>query len=88
MRTLVEVVADFVCPWCFIVAGRAVGIELRHDLMKRVPDTSKAHRRPLAEVRGLEQRVSSHGVTTVPSCVLNRAGSAIQGLDSLISSIH
>jgi predicted DsbA family dithiol-disulfide isomerase len=202
--TLVEVVADFVCPWCFIgkrrldraladsgrredytirwlpyeldpsmpaaglerssyrarrfgslersmhmdlratLAGRDVGIEFRYDLMKRVPNTSKAHRlvlwvglhgdqrdavdalfrayflegrdigvrdtllevaeelllprseidalfrddRSLAEVRGLEQQVSSYGVTAVPSYILNRAESVIQGLDSLVSLIH
>jgi predicted DsbA family dithiol-disulfide isomerase len=104
MTTLVEVVADFVCPWCFIgkrrldralagsvrrenytvrwlpyelnpsisaagcerlsyrtqrygslersmqmdqratLAGQDVGIAFRYDLMKRVPNTSNAHR--------------------------------------------
>jgi predicted DsbA family dithiol-disulfide isomerase len=204
MTTLVEVVADFTCPWCFLgkrrldralagsarredysvrwlpyeldpsipaagrerlsyrtqrfgslersmqmdqratLAGQDVGIAFRYDLMKRVPNTANAHRlvwsagfygeqratvdaifrayflegrdigsrqtllevaedlqlprgeiatlfdddRSLAEVRKLEQRVTSHGVATVPSYILNRAELVIQGLDSLISIVH
>ena len=204
MTTLVEVVSDFVCPWCFIgkrrldralagsarredytvrwlpyeldpsmsaagrerlsyrthrfgslegsmqkdqqatLAGQDVGIAFRYDLIKRVPNTSNAHRlvwwagthgeqrdaveailgayflegrdigskqtlleiaedlqlpraeiaaifdddRSLAEVRKLEHRVTSYGVATVPSYILNRAELVTQSLDSLISIIH